>query len=42
MVPCEWKTTICMGCGVKDVPFLAGGFKHFLCSSLFGEDFQFD
>jgi len=24
------------------VPFLPGGFKDFLFSSLFGEDFQFD
>ena len=24
------------------LPTLGGGFKYFLCSSLFGEDFQFD
>ena len=26
----------------KDHPKLGGGFKYVLCSSLFGEDFQFD
>ena len=26
----------------REIPFLGGGFKYFLCSSLFGEDFQFD
>ena len=26
----------------KERDCLGGGFKHFLCSPLFGEDFQFD
>jgi len=43
VVPWDGKQPTVWVAGVKDVPFLAGGFKYFLCSSpKFGEDFQFD